>query len=1033
MKMADAKQKRNEQLKRWIGSETDLEPPVVKRKKTKVKFDDGAVFLAACSSGDTEEVLRLLERGADINYANVDGLTALHQACIDDNVDMVKFLVENGANINQPDNEGWIPLHAAASCGYLDIAEYLISQGAHVGAVNSEGDTPLDIAEEEAMEELLQNEVNRQGVDIESARKEEERIMLRDARQWLNSGHINDVRHAKSGGTALHVAAAKGYTEVLKLLIQAHYDVNIKDYDGWTPLHAAAHWGKEEACRILVENLCDMEAVNKVGQTAFDVADEDILGYLEELQKKQNLLHSEKREKKSPLIESTANMDNNQTQKTFKNKETLIMEQEKNASSIESLEQEKADEEEEGKKDESSCSSEEEEDDDSESEAETDKTKTLAANNANTTSTQSASVAVMAPSVAGGQGAPTSPVKKFPASTTKVSPKDEERKDESPASWRLGLRKTGSYGALAEITASKEAQKEKDSAGVMRSASSPRLSSSLDNKEKEKDGKGTRLAYVAPTIPRRLASTSDIDEKENRDSSASSIRGGSSYTRRKWEEDVKKNSLNEGPTSLNTSYQRSGSFGRRQDDLISSNVPSTASTVTSSAGPQKTLPASTNTTTKSTTGSTSAGVQSSTSNRLWAEDSTEKEKDSVPTAVTVPVAPSVVNAAATTTAMTTATSGTVSSTSEVRERRRSYLTPVRDEESESQRKARSRQARQSRRSTQGVTLTDLQEAEKTIGRSRPTRTREQENEEKEKEEKEKQDKEKQEEKKESETKDDDYRQRYSRTVEEPYHRYRPSSTSTSSSSTSSLSTSTSSLSSSSQLNRPNSLIGITSAYSRSGAKESEREGGKKEEEKEEDKSQPKSIRERRRPREKRRSTGVSFWTQDSDENEQDHQSDSEEGTNKKETQSESLSRYDTGSLSMSAGDRYDSAQGRSGSQSYLEDRKPYCSRLEKDDSPDFKKLYEQILAENEKLKAQLHDTNMELTDLKLQLEKTTQRQERFADRSLLEMEKRERRALERRISEMEEELKMLPDLKADNQRLKDENGALIRVISKLSK
>ncbi|XP_025905523.1 protein phosphatase 1 regulatory subunit 12A isoform X2 [Nothoprocta perdicaria] len=903
---------------------------------------------------------------------------------------MVKFLVENGANINQPDNEGWIPLHAAASCGYLDIAEYLISQGAHVGAVNSEGDTPLDIAEEEAMEELLQNEVNRQGVDIEAARKEEERIMLRDARQWLNSGHINDVRHAKSGGTALHVAAAKGYTEVLKLLIQARYDVNIKDYDGWTPLHAAAHWGKEEACRILVENLCDMEAVNKVGQTAFDVADEDILGYLEELQKKQNLLHSEKREKKSPLIESTT-MDNNQTQKTFKNKETLIMEQEKNASSIESLEQEKADEEEEGKKDESSCSSEEDDDDDSESEAETDKTKPLASvtNNANTSSAQSASGAVTAPSGTGGQGPPSSPVKKFPTSSTKVSPKEEERKDESPASWRLCLRKTGSYGALAEITASKEAQKEKDSAGVMRSASSPRLSSSLDNKEKEKDGKGTRLAYVAPTIPRRLASTSDIDEKEN-----------------------------------------SGSFGRRQDDLISSSVPSTTSTVTSSAGLQKTLPASTNTTTKTTTGSTSAGVQSSTSNRLWAEDSTEKDKDSVPTAVTVPVAPSIVNATATTTAMTTATSGTVSSTSEVRERRRSYLTPVRDEESESQRKARSRQARQSRRSTQGVTLTDLQEAEKTIGRSRPTRTREQENEEKEKEEKEKQDKEKQEEKKESETKDDDYRQRYSRTVEEPYHRYRPTSTSASSSSTSSLTTSTSSLSTSSQLNRPNSLIGITSAYSRSGTKE---EGGKKEEEKEEDKSQTKSIRERRRPREKRRPTGVSYWTQDSDENEQEHQSDSEEGTNKKETQSDSLSRYDTGSLSVSSGDRYDSAQGRSGSQSYLEDRKPYGSRQEKEDSTDFKKLYEQILAENEKLKAQLHDTNMELTDLKLQLEKTTQRQERFADRSLLEMEKRERRALERRISEMEEELKMLPDLKADNQRLKDENGALIRVISKLSK
>ncbi|XP_020037262.1 protein phosphatase 1 regulatory subunit 12A isoform X1 [Castor canadensis] len=1030
MKMADAKQKRNEQLKRWIGSETDLEPPVVKRQKTKVKFDDGAVFLAACSSGDTDEVLKLLHRGADINYANVDGLTALHQACIDDNVDMVKFLVENGANINQPDNEGWIPLHAAASCGYLDIAEFLIGQGAHVGAVNSEGDTPLDIAEEEAMEELLQNEVNRQGVDIEAARKEEERIMLRDARQWLNSGHINDVRHAKSGGTALHVAAAKGYTEVLKLLIQAGYDVNIKDYDGWTPLHAAAHWGKEEACRILVDNLCDMEMVNKVGQTAFDVADEDILGYLEELQKKQNLLHSEKRDKKSPLIESTANMDNNQSQKTFKNKETLIIEPEKNASRIESLEQEKVDDEEEGKKDESSCSSEEDEEDDSESEAETDKTKPMTSvTNANTCSTQAASVAVTTPTLSSSQGTPTSPIKKFPTSTTKISPKEEERKDESPASWRLGLRKTGSYGALAEITASKEAQKEKDPAGVMRSASSPRLSSSLDNKEKEKDGKGTRLAYVAPTIPRRLASTSDIEEKENRDSS--SLRTSSSYTRRKWEDDLKKNSsINEGST-----YHKSCSFGRRQDDLISSSVPSTTSTptVTSATGLQKSLLSSTSTTTKITTGSSSAGTQSSTSNRLWAEDSTEKEKDNVPTAVTIPVAPTVVNAAASTTTLTTTTAGTVSSTSEVRERRRSYLTPVRDEESESQRKARSRQARQSRRSTQGVTLTDLQEAEKTIGRSRSSRTREQENEEKEKEEKEKQDKEKQEEKKESETsREDEYKQKYSRTYDETYPRYRPVSTSSSTTPSSSLSTLSSSLYASSQLNRPNSLVGITSAYSRGLTKENEREGEKKEEEKEgEDKSQPKSIRERRRPREKRRSTGVSFWTQDSDENEQEQQSDTEEGSNKKETQTDSISRYETSSTSSS--DRYDSLLGRSGSYSYLEERKPYSSRIEKDDSTDFKKLYEQILAENEKLKAQLHDTNMELTDLKLQLEKATQRQERFADRSLLEMEKRERRALERRISEMEEELKMLPDLKADNQRLKDENGALIRVISKLSK
>ncbi|XP_021330674.1 protein phosphatase 1 regulatory subunit 12A isoform X6 [Danio rerio] len=1001
MKMADAKQKRNEQLKRWIGSETDLEPPLLKKKKTKVKFDDGAVFLAACSSGDTEEVLRMLDRGADINYANVDGLTALHQACIDDNVDMVTFLVEHGACINQPDNEGWIPLHAAASCGYLDIAEYLISQGASVGVVNSEGETPLDIAEEEAMEELLQNEINRQGVDIEAARKEEERIMLRDARQWLNSGQINDVRHTKSGGTALHVAAAKGYAEVLKLLIQAGYDVNIKDYDGWTPLHAAAHWGKEEACRILVEHLCDMDVVNKVGQTAFDVADEDILGYLEELQKKQNLLLSEKKDvKKSPLIETTTTGDNNQSVKPLKSKETLLLEPEKTAPRIETLEPEKVDEEEgEGKKDESSCSSEEEEEEDSESENEADKTKSSVPSSVSnsTPTTAPSSITVTSPTTPSNQvTTPTSPTKKVSTPAGKLSPKEEDRKDESPASWRLGLRKTGSYGALAEISTTKEAQKEKDTAGVMRSASSPRLSSSLDNKDKEKEKEKTRLAYVAPTIPRRHVSTSDIDEKENRDSAASLVRSGS-YTRRRWEEDLK-NSDGTASTNRTSSYQRSGSFGRRHEDPLSSTSSSTTTTTTTSSV-------------------TSPTGHRSLLSRYWAEESAEKEKEKEKESATV--IPTI-NTAGTTT--TTSTTGTVLG-SDGRERRRSYLTPVRDEESESQRKARSRQARQSRRSTQGVTLTDLQEAEKTIGRSRPTRPREDE-----KEEKEKQDKEKQEEKKETETKEDDYRSRY-RSFEEKYRTSLASSTTASSTIPSSSSSSSSSLYSTSSLNRPNSLTGLTSTYSRS-TRDTDRESDRKEKDEDrdgDDKSQPRSIRDRRRPREKRRSTGVSFWTQDSDENEPDHPSDSE-GSTKGEPQSDRLSSNDPLSTSTSSTDRYESLSSRG----IGESRRPY-SRFEKDDSTDYKKLYEQILAENEKLKAQLRDTELELSDLKLQLEKATQRQERFADRSQLEMEKRERRALERKISEMEEELKMLPDLKADNQRLKDENGALIRVISKLSK
>lgn len=75
--------RREEQLRRWDLSETNKESALARnREQSKIKFQDGCIFLAACSSGDKDEVERLLARGADINTANIDGLTALHQVCL---------------------------------------------------------------------------------------------------------------------------------------------------------------------------------------------------------------------------------------------------------------------------------------------------------------------------------------------------------------------------------------------------------------------------------------------------------------------------------------------------------------------------------------------------------------------------------------------------------------------------------------------------------------------------------------------------------------------------------------------------------------------------------------------------------------------------------------------------------------------------------------------------------------------------------------------------------------------------------------
>ncbi|XP_034190459.1 myosin binding subunit isoform X9 [Osmia lignaria lignaria] len=297
--------KRAEQLKRWEQSETNREPAQPRQVARKIKFSADCVFLAACAAGDKEEVIRLLQKGADINTGNVDGLTALHQACINDDLDMVEFLVEKGADINCGDNEGWTPLHATASCGFISIAKYLIEKGCNLAAVNYDGQLALDIAQSDEMEDMLQQHIDKAGVDCDQARSEEERSMLNDARAWQSGAAGKDTIHPKSGATALHVAAAKGYVDVMEILLQARCDVNAQDFDGWTPLHAAAHWGQLEACELLVENFCNMDIKNYADQTAFDIADTSILSALKELKAKQQTLmkdHPQIINKKQPTI-----------------------------------------------------------------------------------------------------------------------------------------------------------------------------------------------------------------------------------------------------------------------------------------------------------------------------------------------------------------------------------------------------------------------------------------------------------------------------------------------------------------------------------------------------------------------------------------------------------------------------------------------------------------------------------------------------------------------------------------------------------
>uniref|UniRef100_A0A8C6B029 Protein phosphatase 1 regulatory subunit n=1 Tax=Monodon monoceros TaxID=40151 RepID=A0A8C6B029_MONMO len=1004
-----ARARRAEQLRRWRGSLTEQEPadrpgaelpPQAQRGGPRVRFEDGAVFLAACSSGDTDEVRRLLARGADVDTANVDGLTALHQACIDENVDMVKFLVENGASVNQQDSEGWTPLHAAASCGHLNIAEYFINHGASVGVVNSEGEVPSDLAEEPAVKDLLLQQVKKQGVDLEQSRKAEEQQMLQDARQWLNSGKIQDVRQARSGATALHVAAAKGYSEVLRLLTQAGYELNVQDRDGWTPLHAAAHWGVKEACSILAEALCDMDVRSKLGQTPFDVADEGLVEHLEMLQKKQSVLRSEK-ETRNKLIESDLNSKLHG--RLFKNKEKMLYEEETPKP------QEMEDE---NNKESSSSSSDEDEGEDEASESETekeaDKKPGAIVNRSNSESKSSAAEQTPAPAQIISS---TSSARRFSG----LFNKPEEPRDESPSSWRLGLRKTGSQNVLGEAARSREALRDRG-ASIHRSASSPRISTVLDTREKERESRSSFSALG----PRRLSAASDLEEKENRESAAHLVRSGPPARQLRRDGAEGSESLQmAAPSTYVTTYLKSASCGGRSGPSspylsANHNPPPAASLITigSSSSGGRWQPAACSPAPLSA--DTAASVHHRPPYKSQADSAAERTVDGVSCGTPLCVItnrppPSTANGV--TAAALLSTPGTDSSV-EARERRRSYLTPVRDEEAESLRKARSRQARQTRRSTQGVTLTDLQEAERTFSRSRAERQAQEQ----------------------PSPKPvgprgldgsaqkheplaapaeeaGESRQPWDRSLEDQpvYRRLRIPAQPDKPMTPVSPPAPRPSLYTSSYLLRTGRSSAPDSESSEppaspAGAKEMDKNEGE-EADLGDQSSNRLSIRERRRPKERRRGTGISFWTKDEDETDV-----SEEV---KAAWHERLSRLELGGSDASS-ERASARARREAREARLA---TLSSRAGEDSSRDYRKLYESALTENQKLKTKLQEAQLELADVKSKLEKMAQ----------------ERRALERKMSEMEEEMKVLTELKSDNQRLKDENGALIRVISKLSK
>lgn len=213
----------------------------------------------AVLASDSTRVELLLDKGADINKRNRQGLAPIHGAARQRDSEMLAFLIARGAKVDTPDRDGWTPLAHAVYRNHVPSVEVLAEAGVNLED-GSPGFTPLSIALSEgkfyAAKSLLDI-----GASANKPAGEEglTPLML-----------IASLRQVAK--RADRISQGPSAVEIAQVLIKKGADVNAKSVNGVTPLMVAAAFDNPPLIGILVQAGADISAATPDGKTAIEIA-----------------------------------------------------------------------------------------------------------------------------------------------------------------------------------------------------------------------------------------------------------------------------------------------------------------------------------------------------------------------------------------------------------------------------------------------------------------------------------------------------------------------------------------------------------------------------------------------------------------------------------------------------------------------------------------------------------------------------------------------------------------------------------------
>lgn len=210
------------------------------------------------------------------------GLTALHWACQEGHASMVDVLVKAGASLSAQASRG-TALHYAAFAESRGVVQTLLNNGANVSAQGPGGLTALHIAVIDGNEDMVEL-LLKAGANVNAKAHNGGASALHIAvsldptnieilRLLLDQGADVDIRGDKpQGETPLHIAAQHGKLAAAAFLVTRGAEIKATYADGETALHRAAGSGEAEMVQWLLEHGAEIEARRNDGDTAISLA-----------------------------------------------------------------------------------------------------------------------------------------------------------------------------------------------------------------------------------------------------------------------------------------------------------------------------------------------------------------------------------------------------------------------------------------------------------------------------------------------------------------------------------------------------------------------------------------------------------------------------------------------------------------------------------------------------------------------------------------------------------------------------------------